>query len=152
MENGKAHLPLVVTAAPGFGGVSPPFSILPEKLAEQTEAFGQAVIQMIAAPVGQQSEAVEVFSSRLEDVACSLDEIYLETSNSLQSINAVTGEAFRKNFEQSLRFVDDLVSAKGLSDIFNIQFGFVFSQIELFAEQSKNMQYELTKMLRRRRG
>jgi hypothetical protein len=151
MTNGKTNLPQVVTAAPGFGGVSPPFSILPEKLAERTEAVGHAVLHMMAAAPARRKEAAETLSSRMEEVVVSFDEFRIETSNSLQSVAAVTGEAFRKNVEQGLRYVDDLVSAKGLTDILHIQTAFFSSQIELFAEQARQMQRAATMFLWRQR-
>lgn len=140
MTNDKTNLPQVVTAAPGFGGVSPPFSILPEKLTEQTEAVGQAVLHVIAATPERRKEAVEALSNRLGDVVVSFEELRIETGSSLQSVAAATGEAFRKNVEQGLRFIDDLVSAKGLADVVQIQMVFLSNQIEIFAEQAKQMQ------------
>jgi hypothetical protein len=148
MESGKSLLPLVVTTSSGVGGVSPPFSILPEKLAEQTGAFGHAAIKLMAAPVGQQKEAAEIFSSRLEDVARSLDRILQDANRSALSVNAAIGEAFRVNVEQGLRFFDDLVAAKGPCDVLNLQFGFLSSQMQLFTEQSKDLQREFAKNFR----
>jgi hypothetical protein len=146
MESGKSLLPLVVTTSSGIGGVSPPFSILPEKLAEQTGAFGHAAIKLMVAPAGERKEAVETFSSRLEDVALSLDRIIQHANSSTLSVNAAIGEAFRANAEQGLCFLDDLVMAKGPSDVLTLQFIFLSNQMQLFAEQSKELRRELSRV------
>ncbi len=140
MELGKGLIPLVVSTSSGMGGVSPPFSILPEKLAEQTEAIGQAVIKLMTVTVADPRAAVEVIGGRLEDAAQSLDQFYQESRRSASSINDALEETVRRNFENGLRFIEGLTAAKGPSEVINLQFRFLSSQMTIFAEQSKEWQ------------
>ncbi len=104
MESGKPHLPLVVSASGGAAGVSPRFSILPEKLAEHTEEFGQAVMKLMA-PVAEPNEAAGDLGHRLEDVSRSLEHIYQDANSSAQSLNHAAGEAFRQHYELGMHFL-----------------------------------------------
>lgn len=140
MEDGRTIWPLVVTTSSGVGGVSPPFSILPEKLAERTEAFGQALFKMIAAPVTEAKAAGEALTAPIEEFARSFDQIYKDANDSAQSVGAAFAEAVRVNVEQGLIFVEDMVDAKGPSEAFKLQFNYFTQQTQLFAEQAKDFQ------------
>jgi hypothetical protein len=140
MEDGRAILPLVVTTSSGVGGVSPPFSILPEKLVERTEGFGQAILDLIARPVADAREVGEMFAAPIGEIARSFDHIYQEANTSAQSMGATLAEAVRVNVEHGLLFIEDLVGAKGPSDAVNLQFTYFTKQTQLFAEQVKDFQ------------
>ena len=146
MTSDRAILPLAVPASSGSGGVSAPFSILPEQLAEQTEALGQAVIHLIASPPAEQREAAVIVTGRLEQIAHSFDRIYREANDSAQSLNAAIGEAFRRNMEQALQFADGLANAKGPAEALDLQFGYFAAQVQLFAEETSAIQREFAKV------
>ena len=145
MENGKTILPAAQPVSSGASGVSAPFSILPEKFAERTGALGQAMFHLIAAPVTEQSEAMS--SVRFDSVAHSFEHILQEASNSVQSMNATVGETLRKSIEQSVHFMEDLSQVKAPSDILRLQFGFLSGQMQLFAENARNITNEFGKLL-----
>ena len=146
MEPEKGLLPLAVSASPGIGGVSARFSIVPDELAAQTEALGQAVIHLIITPPSEQKEAAEVFSHRLEEVAHSFDLICQDASCSAQSMSVAMAEVMRKNIEQAMRFVDDFANAKGPGDAIGLQFAFIAAQVQLFTGQLRAMQQEFAKL------
>lgn len=145
MENRKVILPAAQPVSSGASGVSAPFSILPEKIEQQTEALGQAMLQFMAAPAGEHREAAAALSGKLEDVTQSFDRICLDASSSIQSITAAAGEALRKFIELAMHFAEDLAGAKGPFDAFRIQHGFLTAQMQLFAESSKAMQGEFAR-------
>ena len=142
----KALFPLVQPVSSGSAGVSARFSILPEQLAEQTEALGQAMIELVAAPVPERIEAAEAFTSKLEQVAHSFGLICEQASNPAQGINMVMAEALRKNAEEVMRFLRDLANAKGPRDALELQFRFISGQARLFSEQSAAMQREFARL------
>jgi hypothetical protein len=145
MENRKVILPAAQPVSSGSSGVSAPFSILPEKIAQQTEALGQAMLQFMAAPAGEHGEAASALSSKLEDATQSLDRICLDASSCVHSMTAAAGEALRKGIELGTRFLEDLAGAKSPSDAIRLQLGFFTAQFQLFAESSTAMQREFAK-------
>jgi hypothetical protein len=147
MENGKVILPTAQPVSSGASGVSAPFSILPEKIAQQTEALGQAVLQFMAAPAGDHHEAATALGSKFADVTQSFDKICLDAGSSMHSMTAAAGEALRKSMEQGMRFLEDLAGAKGPSDAIRLQLGFFTAQMQLFVECSKAMQREFARFL-----
>jgi hypothetical protein len=155
MEDVKVILPAAQPVSSGASGVSAPFSILPEKIAQQTGALGQAVLQLMAAPAGEHGHAAAALSSKLEDVTQSFDRICLDAVRSFDSMTAAGAEALRTCIEQSLRLMEDLAGAKGPSDAIRAQLGFFIAQMHLFAESSIAMQREFARffpMPPRRRG
>jgi hypothetical protein len=145
MADGKVILPAAQPVSSGSSGVSAPFSILPEKIARQTEALGQAVFQLMAAPAGEHREAAAALSSKLEDVTHSFDRICLDAGSSLHSMTEAAGEALRTCIEQSLRLMEDLAGAKSPSDAIRAQLGFFTAQVQLCVESSKAMQREFAR-------
>jgi hypothetical protein len=145
MKSSKVILPAAQPVSSGASGVSAPFSILPEKIAQQTKALGQAMFEFMAAPAGEHREAAAALSSTFEDVTQSFDQICLGASSSVHSMSAAAGEALRKSIEQGLRFMEDLAGAKGPSDAIRAQFGFFTAQTQLFVESSKAMQREFAR-------
>jgi hypothetical protein len=143
MVSGKEIFPLAMTVSSGSSGVSAPFSVLPEKWAEQTEALGQAMIQLMAAPSGEQKKAAKMVTQRIAE---SIGQIYNDANSSAQSLNAVMAEAVRLNIEQAMRFLEDFANAKGPADAIGLQFGFLDAQARLFAYQSQVLQRELVKL------
>jgi hypothetical protein len=147
MEDGKVILPAAQPVSSGSSGVSAPFSILPEEIARQTEALGQAMFQFIAAPPGEHREAAAALSSKLEDVTQSFDRICLDAGSSVNAMASSAGEALRTWIEQSIRFMEDLAGAKTPSDAIRAQLGFFAAQLQLAAETSQAMQREFAKYL-----
>ncbi len=145
-QSDRAIFPLAVPASSGSGGVSAPFSILPEKLAEQTEALSQAVIQLIASAPVEQQKAAQMLGGRLEDMAHSFDRMYQDANHSAQSLNAAFGEVFRRNMEHALRFVDDLAQVREPSEAFTLQFGYFTAQFQLWAQETSVIQREFAKV------
>jgi hypothetical protein len=143
MENGKVILPAAQPVSSGASGVSAPFSILPEKIAQQTEALGQAMFKLMAAQAGEHREAAAAFSSTFEDVTQSFDRLCLDAGSCAHSITAAAGEALRRGIELGLRFMEDLAGARSPSEAIRLQLGFFSAQAQLFAESSKAMQGEL---------
>jgi hypothetical protein len=143
MVTGKDIFPLAMTVSSGSSGVSAPFSVLPEKWTEQTEALGQAMIKLMAAPPGDQKEAARAVTRHITEA---VGQFYSDANSSAQSFNGVMTEAVRLNFEQAIRFLEDFANAKGPADAIGLQFGFLDAQARLFAHQSKIMQQELAKM------
>jgi hypothetical protein len=123
--------------------VSSPLQIVPEKLAEHTEAFGQAVMQLVA-PAAP-NEAVEVFGHRLEKVADSLGQIYQDANSSALSIQQAADEAFRRHYELGMHFVEELVHVRTPDEFIKLQVNFFSAQFELIAEQSREMQRQFAK-------
>jgi len=145
MENGKVILPAAQPVSSGASGVSAPFSILPEKITQQTESLGQAMLQFMASPPGEHRESAAALTSRFEDVSQSFDQICLAASGTVQTMTAATAEALRKSIEQGQRFIEDLAGAKGPFDVIRLQLGFFTAQMQLFADSSKAMQKELAR-------
>lgn len=123
--------------------VSSPLQIVPEKLAEHTEAFGQAVMQLVA-PAAP-NEAVEVFGHRLEKVADSLGQIYQDANSSALSMQQAADEAFRRHYELGMHFFEDLVHVRSPDEFIKLQVNFFSAQLELLAEQSREMQRQFAK-------
>jgi hypothetical protein len=146
MENGKVILPAAQPVSSGASGASAPFSILPEKIAQQTEALGQAMLQFMAAPAGEHREAAAALSGKFEDMTQSFDRICLDASSCAHSMTAAAGEALRKVIELSIRYMEDLAGAKGPADAIRLQLGFFTAQMQLFAESSKAMQREFARL------
>lgn len=144
METDKTVLPLPNSAG-GASGVSPAFSIMPEKLAEHTEAFEHALIDLIAPPVGDFNGNVEAFNHRMENVAHSVEALYQDTNTSLQSMNVAAGEIFRQQYEIGMRFLEDLVVARTPVEVMNLQVDFFKAQFELFTAQAKEVQAQFTR-------
>ncbi len=144
METNKTVLPLVTSTA-GASGVSPAFSILPEKLVEHTEALEHALIDLIAPAPGGLNESLEAFNHRVENVAHSFDAIYQDTNTSLQSVNVVAGEVFRQQYEIGMRFFEDLVVARTPLEVINLQVGFFKAQFALFSAQAKEAQAQFSR-------
>jgi hypothetical protein len=145
MEKGKAVLPLVVTSPSGLSGVSAPFSIIPEDVAKQTEALGQAAVLLMTCPPGLKKEAADNFGTHLESVASSLDRMYLAANSSGLSVASTLTEAVRSNMEHTLRFIEDLV-ATSPCDAFGLQVKYLSEQTKLHAEQSSDLARELIKL------
>jgi hypothetical protein len=145
MEDGKVILPAAQPVSSGASGVSAPFSILPEKIARQTGALSQAVLEFIAAPPSEHREAAAALSSKLEDMTHSFDRIYLDASSSVNSMTASACEVLRTCIEQGIRFIEDLAGAKSPSDAMRAQLGFFAAQLRLAAESSKAMQSEFAR-------
>ncbi len=145
MNSNKAVFPLAVSAAPGIGGVSARFSILPEKFVEQTEALGEALVHLIEAPAAERAEAAEVFTHGLEDVAGSAGWLYREANNTALTIHAAMTETVRKTAEETMRFFQDLAHAKEPSGVLGVQFRFFDAQARLLIEQSQVLQTEFAR-------
>ncbi len=139
MTMDKEESPLVVTSAMEAAQMAPPVTIVPEKLAEHTEAFGHAMFDLMAAPVASGGKP-EVFNQRLDEVSHSLDLIYQDANTSMQSLNIAAEEAFRRHYELGLHLLQDLAVVKGPAEALRLQFNFFSAQAELFAEQSREMQ------------
>jgi hypothetical protein len=146
MVSERTLLPLAMTVSSGSSGVSAPFSVLPEKWAEHTGVFGQAMIQLMATPAGNQREAAEVLPHRFEELAQFFEQVYYRANSPVQSVNAAIIEAMRTNIEQTLQFLQDLSKVKGPSDAIGLQFGFAQSQARLFAGQAQAIQREFIKI------
>jgi hypothetical protein len=128
--------------------VAPAVSILPEKLAEHTEALSHAMMGLMAAPpAADPKEAAEAFSHRLGEVSHSLDLLYQDANSSVQSLGHVASEAFRRQYELGLHFLQDLAVAKGPAEAVRLQFGFFSAQAELLVEQSKELQRQFAQVL-----
>jgi hypothetical protein len=137
MNTNSEALPLVETA--------PAASFIPEKLAEHTEAFGHAMMDLITTPVAGVGKP-EVFNQRLDEVSHSLDLIYQNANSSMQTLNIAAEEAFRRQYELGLHLMQDLAVVKSPAEAFHLQFNFLAAQAELFMEQSKEMQRQFTSM------
>jgi|SRR5208337_231015 len=107
MSSDTGVLPHAGTFSGDDAGVSKPLQIVPRKLAEHTEAFGEAMMQLVA-PAAP-NEAAEVFGHRLEKVANSIGQIYQDTNSSAQSFHQAADEAFRRHFELGMHFMEELV-------------------------------------------
>jgi hypothetical protein len=141
METNDTVLPHANSAA-GASGVSPAFSILPEKLAEHTVEFEHALIDLIAPPVGvgDFNGNVEAFNHRIENVAHSVEALYQDTNTSIQSMNVAATEIFRQQYEIGMRFLEDLVVARTPVEVMNLQVEFFKAQFDLFTAQAKEVQ------------
>jgi hypothetical protein len=131
----------VVTSA--NGGVS----IVPEKLAEHTEAFSHAMFDLMTPAAANPKEAVEVFGHRLEEVTHSLDLLYQDANSSMTSLSHAAEEAFRRHYELGLHFLQDLAVAKGPAEAMSLQYAFLTAQSELLVEQTKEMQRQFVQIL-----
>ena len=109
--------------------VSPSLPIASEKPAEHTEALGEAVMQF-AVPATPRA-AADVFGQRFEKVA--------------QSLQQAADEAFRKQFELGMHFVEDLVLARSPAEVLKLQLAYFAAQFEFVAEQSKEMQSQFAR-------
>jgi hypothetical protein len=136
---------LADTAAIGAARVAPAASIVPEKLAEHTEAFGHAMMDLMTTPVAGVGKP-DVFNQRLDEVSHSLDLIYQDANSSMQSLNIAAEEAFRRQYELGLHLMQDLAVVKSPVEALHLQFNFLAAQAELFVEQSKEMQRQFSNM------
>jgi len=136
-------LPQAETFSGDDAGVSKPLQIVPEKLAGHTEAFGAAMMQLVA-PAAP-NEAAEVFGHRLEKVAHSIGQIYQDANSSAQSFHQAADEAFRRHFELGMHFVEELVQVRGPDEVLKLQLSFFSAQFELLTEQSREMQRQFAK-------
>jgi hypothetical protein len=109
--------------------VSPSLPIGLQKPAEHMEALGEAVMQF-AVPAARRA-AVDVFGQRFEKVA--------------QSLQQAADEAFRKQFELGMHFVEDLVLARSPAEVLKLQLAYFAAQFEFVAEQSKEMQSQFAR-------
>ena len=123
--------------------VSPSLPIVPEKPADHTEALGEAVMQF-AVPAAP-GAAAAVFGQRFEKVAQSLGQIYRDANSSAQSIQRAADEAFRRQFELGMHFVEDLVLARSPAEVLKLQLAYFAAQFEFVAEQSKEMQSQFAR-------
>ena len=117
--------------------------IVPEKLAEHTIELGEAMVQFVA-PTAP-NEAAEAFGHRFEKVAHSLEQIYQDANNSAQSIYQVADEGFRRHFELGMHFIEELVLARTPDEALQLQLSFFSAQLELFAEQTREMQRQFAR-------
>jgi hypothetical protein len=122
-------------------------SIVPEKLAEHTEALSHAMMGLMVPQAADPKEAAEAFSHRLGDVSHSLELIYQDANDSMTSLSHATEEAFRRHYELGLHFLQDLAVAKGPAEAVRLQFSFLAAQSELLVEQSKELQRQFAQML-----
>ena len=122
--------------------VSPLLPIVPEKPAEHMEALGEAVMQFAVAARGA---AGDVFGQRFEKVAQSLGRIYRDANSSAQSIQQAADEAFRRQFELGMHFVENLVLARSPAEVLKLQLDYFAAQFEFVAEQSKEMQSQFAR-------
>ena len=86
------------------------------------------------------NEAAEAFGHRFEKVAHSLEQIYQDANHSAQSIYQVADEGFRRHSELGKHFIEDLVLARTPNEALQLQLNFFSAQLELFAEQTREMQ------------
>jgi hypothetical protein len=147
IEDRKSYFPLAFASSSGSGGVSAPFSILPEVLAERAELFNKTVLQMIAAPSVSPKEAAQTLTAGLEKVAKSIDAVCRETGSSAFSVQETLNEAMRTNIEQAFRYLDELVVAQSPADAMKLQMTYLSRQTALFAEQARGVQSALMRML-----
>jgi len=147
MNSDKRIFPVAMAASPGSSAVSAPFSVLPEQWAEQTGALGHAMMQLFAVPAEGQRKAAEDLTSRLEGMASSLEQVYQDANNSVQSVNVAVVETARLTLEQTLQFCHELAVANGPADAIRIQLGFLQSQAQLFSQQVKAIQREVSRLL-----
>jgi hypothetical protein len=145
MEDVKVILPAAQPVSSGASGVSAPFSILPEKIAQQTGALGEAVLQLMAVPASEHRQAAAALCSKLEDVSQSFDQICLDAISSFHSVTAAAAEALRTCIEQSMHLMEDLAGAKRPSDAIRAQLGFFSAQMQLLADSSIAMQREFAR-------
>jgi hypothetical protein len=143
MTSDAGVLPQAVTSFSDATDVPSPLQIVPEKFAEHTEAFGEAVMQLVA-PAAP-NEAVEVFGHRLEKVADSLGQIYQDANSSALSIHQAADEAFRRYYELGMHFVEELVHVRSPDEVIKLQVNFFSAQFELMAEQSREMQRQFAR-------
>ncbi len=108
MNTEEGALPLDETSSAEATDVAPHVSIIPEKLAEHTGAFGHAMIDLITPSAEEPKEAAAAFGHRLENVVHSLDQIYHDANEFFQSVNHVAEEAFRRHYELGMHFFEDL--------------------------------------------
>jgi hypothetical protein len=106
--------------------VSPSLPIGLQKPAEHMEALGEAVMQF-AVPAARRA-AADVFGQRFA-----------------QSLQQAADEAFRKQFELGMRFVEDLVLARSPAEVLKLQLAYFAAQFEFVAEQSKEMQSQFAR-------
>jgi hypothetical protein len=148
MQLENEPLPQAVTSSPGGEpAIAPAVSIVPEKLAEHTEALGHAMMELMVPPAADPREAVEAFSHRLGDVSQSLELIYQDANDSMHSLSHAAEEAFRRHYELGLHLLQDLAVAKGPAEAVRLQFAFLSAQSELFVEQSKELQRHFAQIL-----
>ena len=122
--------------------VSPSLPIVPEKPAGHMEALGEAVMQFAVAARGA---AGDVFGQQFDKVAQSLERIYRDANSSAQSIQQAADEAFRRQFELGMHFVENLVLARSPAEAFKLQLDYFAAQFEFVAEQSKEMQSQFAR-------
>jgi hypothetical protein len=140
IEAGTA--PFAGTSSAEAAGVSAPVSIIPEKLAEHTGAFGQAIVELITPTAEEPKEAAVAFGHRLDNVVHSLDQIYHDANESFQSVNHVAEEAFRRHYELGMHFFEDLAHVRNPIEALKLQFNFFQAQFSLLTEQAKEMQQQ----------
>jgi len=123
--------------------VSPLLPIVPEKPAEHMEALGEAVMQF-AVPAAPGAVG-DLFGQQFEKVAQSLGQIYRDANSSAQSIQQAADEAFRRQFELGMHFVENLVLARSPAEVLKLQLDYFAAQFEFIAEQSKEMQSQFAR-------
>jgi hypothetical protein len=117
--------------------------IVPEKLAEHTIELGEAMVQFVA-PAAP-NKAAEAFGHRFEKVAHSLEQIYQDANHSAQPIYQVADEGFRRHSELGMHFIEELVLARTPNEALQLQLNFFSAQLELFAEQTREMQRQFAR-------
>ena len=142
MSSDTDGLPRAVPSSTAVGA-SHSLQIVPEKLAEHTIQLGEAIAQFVA-PTAP-NEAAEALGHRFEKVAHSLEQIYQDANNSAQSIYQVADESFRRHFELGMHFIEELVLARTPDDALQLQLSFFSAQLELFAEQTREMQRQFAR-------
>ncbi len=135
----EGKFPLAFPTSSGAAGVSAPFSVLPETLAEQAEALHRTVSKLAALPQTDPREAAATVASGIQQLATSLDAFYRETSLSAASIHEAMSEAVRSNVEQVLRHLDELAVADGPLEAAKLQLGYLARQTALMAEQASGL-------------
>jgi hypothetical protein len=142
MGSEKSTLPLAVPMSPGIGGVSAPFSVLPENLAMQTAALGEAMIQFIAFPAAERNEGAGAAAHG--DIALSFERVCAEA---MEIFVAALVNALSENTAQAIRFFQEFAYAKGPLGVLGLQLGYMSAQAQLFAEQAEARQKQFARFL-----
>jgi hypothetical protein len=143
MGSEKSTLPLAVPVTPGIGGVSAPFSVLPDNLVRQTAALGQPMIKLVAFPAAELNEEAGAATRR---IALSFERVCAEA---MEFLGAALVKALAGNAGQAARFFQEFAYAKGPLDVLGLQLGYMSAQAQLFAEQAEAWQKQLPAFLDR---
>ncbi len=85
-------------------------------------------------------------SRAVEDATRAFNAYCQEVSLSAQPVSMAMAETVRKSTEQTLQFFQDLAGAKDVAGALGLQLAFAASQMQLFMEQSRVLQGQLTRL------